>query len=348
MPILSPHTARVAAPRATISDVATRAGVSISTVSRVINGTAPVAEDTVSRVRQAIRELNFTPHTAARTLAGMKADTVGILLPELSSAFFAPLILGIESVAWAHNHDLLIYASQFAARAGRPYPLSENNTAGLLSFTNYMDDDEMRRLHRMGFPLVLLFRTAPPDVPIPCVRVDNEQGMEQLLHHLIVGHGCRRIAFLTGGEENEDSRRRLVAYRRILERHGLPFDPALVAEGNYQTDRAQEAVACWLTDGVLIDAVFAGDDQAATGVMAALQRAGVRVPEEIAVVGFDDVPFARLLNPPLTTVRSPIEEAGRAAARLLFRMIAEEPVEKDTVLPTELVVRRSCGCNILH
>lgn len=347
MSTLSPQTARSAAPRATISDVATRAGVSISTVSRVINGTAPVAEETVERVRRAIRDLNFTPHTAARTLAGMKVNTVGILLPELSSAFFAPLMLGIESVVRAHNYDLLIHASQFTSRAGRPYPLSENNTDGLLAFTNYLDEEEMRRFQRSGFPLVLLFRTSPPDLPIPCVRVNNEQGMEQLLHHLLVVHGCRRIAFLTGGEDNEDSQRRLAAYRRILERHGLPFDPALVAEGNYLTDRAQEAVECWLTDGVQIDAVFAGDDQAATGVMAALQRAGVRVPEDVAVVGFDDVPFARLLNPPLTTVRAPIEQTGRIAAELLFRLMADEAVEKDVLLPTELVVRRSCGCRNL-
>jgi DNA-binding LacI/PurR family transcriptional regulator len=165
-----------------------------------------------------------------------------------------------------------------------------------------------------------------------------------VLEHLIHEHGRRRIAFIRGPEGNEDSFVRESAYRQVLETHEIPFDAALLLDNGFTEQGGEAAVQRLLANQVVCDAIFAGDDEAAAGVLLALRRAGKRVPEEIAVVGFDDVPLSRHLNPPLTTVRAPIETASYLAARQLVRLIRNDDANPITVLPVELVVRQSCGC----
>jgi DNA-binding LacI/PurR family transcriptional regulator len=332
--------------RITIADVAERAGVSIATVSRVVNQTAPVAAETDARVRAAIAELNYRPHPAAQILAGHRTRMLGLVLPEISSGFFPPLLRGIEAVARDNGFSLLIYstADDSPAEAPRAYPLGEHNTDGLLVFTDSLPDAELARLHCIGFPVVLLHHSSPEGLDTPCITVENKAGARKLVDHLIQVHGYRRIAFLSGPPGNEDSYWRERGYRESLAAHGLPFDPALVATGGFDDEEAQAAVEQWLAEGVAIDAIFAGDDDAAVGVLNALARAGKRVPEEIAVGGFDDVPLSRYLNPPLTTVRMPIEMVGREAVRQLLHIIRHDPADPTVLLPTELVIRRSCGC----
>jgi DNA-binding LacI/PurR family transcriptional regulator len=332
--------------RATISDVAKLAGVSISTVSRVVNETAPVADETVQQVRQAIETLDYTPHAAARTLAGRRTGTIGLLLPEISGAFYAPMLRGIEAGARAAGFDLLIHASShdFYQRTNATLPLEEHNVDGLLVFTNRLTASEITRLYRRGFPLVLLHRSPPAGLDIPCINFENKAGTRRLIEHLIVAHGYRRIGFLAGPADNEDSYWRERGYREALEAHGLPFAPDLCGVGAFDEDLAEAAVETWLRQGVALDAIFGGDDEGATGAMHALRRAGQRVPEDVAVVGFDDVPFARLMAPPLTTVRAPIELAGQQAASQLIALIQGGEAASSTLLPTELVIRRSCGC----
>lgn len=332
--------------RATISDVAKLAGVSIATVSRVMNDTAPVAGDTVEKVRQAMAMLSYTPQPAARTLAGRRTETVGLLLPQTGGAFFAPMLRGIELGLHGNGFDLLIYATtQDPDKGSRGLgPLGEHNTDGLLVFTNRLSDAEITRLHQRGFPLVLLHRTPPQGLDIPCVTFENKAGARRIVEHLIDVHGCRRIGFLTGPANNEDSTWRELGYCEALESHGIAFDPALVAEGGFDDILSQSAVRQWLADGVELDAIFAGDDEAASGAIIALNRAGKRVPADVAVVGFDDVPFAAHLLPPLTTVHAPIEIAGRVAAEQLVKLIQTGEAASFTILPTELVVRQSCGC----
>lgn len=333
--------------RFTIADVAKRAGVSIATVSRVINQTAPVAEETAAQVRAAIAELNYTPHAAARSLASRRTNMVGLLLPEISGDFFPPLLRGIEAGARENGFDLLIHStrsrSDFAGELGRP--LGEHNTDGLLVFTNSLDKAELTRLYSIGFPIVLLHQSPPDTLDIPCVTFENKDGSRKLVEHLVEVHGYRRIAFLRGPEGNEDSYWRETGYREALAAHGIPFDPTLVARGSFDDVEAQAPVERWLQEGLEIEAIFAGDDEAAVGVIAALLRAGKHVPKDIAVVGFDDVPTSRHLTPPLTTVRAPIERAGLEAARQLVRLIHTGQADPLVLLPTELVIRRSCGCS---
>ena len=344
--------------RATIADVAERADVSIATVSRVINRTAPVAESTAARVRTAIAELNYVPRAAARSLASSRTNMVGLLLPKISGYFFPALLRGIEAGTRESGFDLMIY-SKTAATESRPTsqprsdaaggprcPVGEHNTDGLLVFADSLDETELVRLHRIGFPMVLLHRSPPDGLDIPCVTFENKAGARKLVEHLIEAHDCRRIAFLRGPRGHEDSYWREMGYREALADHGIPFAPALVATGGFDQVEAQEAVERWLAEGVEIEAIFAGDDEAASGAVTALRRAGTRVPEDVAVVGFDDSPISRHLTPlPLTTVHAPIETAGYEAARQLARLVRTGEADPLVLLPTELVIRRSCGCH---
>ena len=331
----------------TIADVALRAGVSIATVSRVLNGTTPVVPETADRIRTAIDELHYVPRTAARILASRRTDTLGLLLPEIGEAFFSALLRGIEAEARLAGFDLLIHATSHIPHASTPGPrrsLGEHNTDGLVVFTQSIDSSELERLHRINFPVVLLFQTPPHSVDIPAVLVENQSGAQSLIGHLIEVHGCRRIAFLRGPQGNEDSEQRELGYRLALDSHGVPLDGNLLGTGGFNGEEAGATVQEWLERGIEFDAIFAGDDDAAAGVLSALYRVGRNVPRDVKVVGFDDSPVARFLSPALTTVRAPIELVGREAIRQLVQLIRGEPTEGLSLMRTELIIRESCGC----
>lgn len=332
--------------RATIIDVAERAGVSTATVSRVINQIGPVALETISQVQAAIAELNYRPHSAARMLVNRKTNTLGLLLPEIGGNYFPPLLRGVEAEARAGGFGLLIYATQDIGTnvATSPQLLDEQNTDGLLVFTNSLSATALTRLNRMHFPVVLLHHPPPVGLDIPCVTVENKVSVRNIINHLIEVHGYHRIAFLRGPEGNKESGWREMGYRESLAAHGIPFDPDLVATGGFDDQEAQRAVEDWLRRKLDIDAIFAGNDDAAAGALTALQAAGKRVPGDIALVGFDDAHLSRYLTPPLTTVRVPIEQVGREAVRQLIQLIQTNRATPMVCLPTELVIRRSCGC----
>jgi DNA-binding LacI/PurR family transcriptional regulator len=334
--------------RPTISDVARLAGVSISTVSRVVNDTAPVSGEVGVRVRNAIELLGYTPHAAARNLAVRRTNTIGLLLPELSSSFFTPLLRGIEAAVRQTDYDLLIYANPRAA-AGydlhRRQPIGDHNADGMIVFTTTLDDREITRNYDHGFPMVLLHRLSPREVSVPTVLFDNSTGVRSAVNHLIEVHGCKRIVFLHGPLGNQESDERELGYRDALHQHGIAFDPMLLRRGGFNELTAYAAVSELVRMNVLFDAIFTGDDEAAVGVLTALRDTGRRVPEDVAVIGFDDLPFAQHLNPTLTTLRAPIEQAGYLAATELFTVLATGEADLSTVLPVELVIRQSCGCH---
>ena len=353
----------------TALDVARRAGVSIATVSRVLHRTVNVSEDVTARVLEAVSELGYVPHAAARNLAQGRTATLGLLLPEISLGFFSPMLRGIESAAREAGYDLLIathYPDEAPALDGewgrggggeeqgaagpslrrrqRHVALGPHNTDGLLIFADNVDVVEVERLHRHGFPVVLLYRSAPEGLPIPYVTIENQAGAREIVDHLIEAHGRRRIAFLRGPAGNEDAYGRERGYRESLATHGIPFDPALVASGDFHEERALAEVERLVAEGVEFDAVFAADDDSAGGALIALTRAGKCVPEDVALVGFDDSLVSRHLSPPLTTVHAPTELVGREAMRQLLRLITAGEAEPITLLQTRLVIRRSCGC----
>ena len=331
-------------PRATIKDVARLAGVSIASVSRVINHTADVSPETEARVKRAISALDYRPHLAARSLVRRRTNTIGLILPEFGDEYVSLLLRGIELEARKNDMGLLVFATQYPKTMENPKPLGDENTDGVVVFVDSLPLADLARFEQIGFPVVLIHRTAAYGLDIPCVTIENRDSARRAVDHLIDVHGYRRIAFLSGMAGHEDSSLREVGYRESLAAHGIAYDPALIAEGGFNREQAQRAVAKWLRTQTEIDAIFCGDDEMAMGALSAINRAGKRVPQDIALVGFDDIAPARYLSPPLTTVRAPIEQVGALAVLQLMKIIRGEAVEPLVLLPTELIIRQSCGC----
>jgi LacI family transcriptional regulator len=252
------------------------------------------------------------------------------------------MLKGIESAAYEAGYELLIHSTRKEGPSRRP--LGEHNTDGLLIFTDSLDHRELHRLYNIGFPIVLLHQTPPDSLAIPVITIENKHGAMSLTKHLIESHGCRRIVFLRGPEGHEDSVWRERGYREALEEHRIIFDPGLIGAGEFDEEEGFATIQHMLMQGIKFDAIFAGDDDSAIGAIRALKMAGRRIPQDVAVVGFDDVPFARYLSPALTTVRAPIEQVGREAVRQLVRQMNGEQAEPLTLMRTELVIRESCGC----
>jgi DNA-binding LacI/PurR family transcriptional regulator len=330
----------------TIRDVARQAGVSVATVSRYINRNAPVSTEVAERLSQVMSELRYVPHAAARHLASRKTRVIGLLLNNLHNDFFVPLLNGVEAVVRKKGYNLIVATYHANSRNEMPPPIGPHNTDGLLVFSDGLVDEDLANLTASGFPMVLVHRTSPPSINIPSVTVENLEITQKLVEHLIQEHGKRRILFLRGPLNQEDSYRREVGYKAALAANNIPFDESLVLNGEFERDIAYEALDHFLGNGrqVAFDAVFSGDDDAAIGVLKALHKHGFRIPEDVAVIGFDDLGFAPFLNPPLTTVRAPTESVGRIATERLFALLENHPSEEMVVLPTEIIFRRSCGC----
>jgi LacI family transcriptional regulator len=327
----------------TIRDVARRAGVSVATVSRYINRTVTVSDETSARVLAAMSDLNFTPLSAARKLATKRSYTLGLILADMHGDFFAPLLSGIEAQTSQAGYDLLISTSR---RIGphRELPLGPHNSDGLLVFAGSLSNTELDRFYKDRFPLVLIHQTPPPGMQIPCVTVENKDASRKIVEHLILSHSRRRIVFLRGPEKEEDTRWRESGYRAALEVQGIPFEPALVTQGEFSRYTAYASIKDLIARQIEFDGVFSGDDEAAVGVLAALAESGKVVPQDVSVVGFDDQRMAAYLSLPLTTVRAPTEAVGRVAAQCLVQLIQTGQTDPLTLLPTEIVIRSSCGC----
>jgi DNA-binding LacI/PurR family transcriptional regulator len=330
----------------TIRDVADQAGVSVATVSRYINSTAPVSPAVANRLDAVMAELSYVPHATARHLATRRTQAIGLLLTlNIYGDFFAPMLHGIEDVAGEAGFNLLISSNLPRLTRGFPRPLGPHNTDGLLVFADSMDDVELARLQELDFPMVLIHRTPPEDLDIPSVTVENKAASVAIVEHLIKTHGRRRIVFLRGPEHQEDSYWREMGWREALRANGLPVEESLLRKGDFERMTAQASVRELLARGVPFDAVYAGDDDSAAGALAAIHEGGLRVPEDISVVGFDDQRSSAYTTPPLTTVRAPTEQVGRVAAGQLLNLLRGSPADPLTLLPTELVIRRSCGCH---
>jgi len=330
----------------TIRDVARQAGVSVATVSRYINQNAPVSLEVAKRLDKVMNELRYVPLAAARHLASRKTRVVGLLLNNLHNDFFVPLLNGIETVIRQKGYNLIVATYHANSREYAQPPIGPHNTDGLLVFSDGLVDDDLANFHQSGFPMVLIYRTAPPSLSIPSITVENVGITQKLVDHLINVHNKRQILFLRGPIHQEDSINRELGYKNALEANGITFDENLVLNGDFDRDLAYGAMNHFLGNGKRdgFDAVFTGDDDAAIGVLKALHKHDYRVPEDIAVVGFDDLGFAPFLNPPLTTVRAPTESVGRMAAEKLFALLENPSSNEALILPTEIIYRRSCGC----
>lgn len=334
----------------TIRDVARKVGVSVATISRYLNRSAPVSDDVAVRIEQVVTEMQYVPHPTARNLATRKMRSVGILLSTMMNEYVAPLLAGAESVARREGYNLLVATYRGEGRDELPAPIGPHNTQGLLVFADALTDKELARLHEKHFPMILIHRTSPAGISIPSVTIENKAAVRSLVGHLIEKHNCQRLLYLRGPEVQDDAHWREIGFKEALSGHNIPFDPALVIQGEFDREVAYSNLKAYLDDArhPTFDAIVAGDDDSAIGALNALSERGLRVPQDVPVVGFDDMSISAFLRPALTTVNAPTQMVGQTAAQMLCDYMANRPVEDVVLLPTELVIRHSCGCENGH
>ena len=328
----------------TIREVAREAGVSVATISRYINQSAGVSDEVAERIDQAITNLNYVPRAAARQLASQRTKVIGLLLTNMHNDFFAPLVSGIEAVVQNEGFNLLVATHRADSQPDVRLPIGSHNTDGMIIFADSLNDSDIISLHQLSFQMILIHRSSPDGYQIPSVTIENKNATRRLIEHLITVHHKKRILFLCGPTNQEDSKWRQIGYTQALEAHDISFDDDLVCCGGFEREIAYVEMKKFLAKKLKFDAVFAGDDDSAVGVMSALKEGGYRIPEEISVVGFNDLRLSAYLTPPLTTVKAPTELVGRSAVGQLFDLLSGKDVDAVTLLPTEIVIRRSCGC----
>ncbi len=301
----------------TIRDVSQLAKVSQATVSRVLNGTAPVSRSKREAVLAAIERLAYQPNTFARSLATNRSHAIGALVSELSSAAYGDIVRGIESVIEERGMHLVVSSGH--ARSDVELSsfefLKERRTDALILQIDATDDDDLVEwVRKSDLPVMIVGRLIHA-IEERCVYLDNVTGGAIATRHLLE-RGHRRIAHIAGLKRLADARDRLTGYRRALAEADVAYDESLVAEGGFIEDGGYRAMEELLERGAGFTAVFASNDQSAAGALKALRQAGLRVPDDVSLVGFDDLFIAHYLHPALTTVRQPFAEMGQAAARL--------------------------------
>jgi DNA-binding LacI/PurR family transcriptional regulator len=330
----------------TIRDVARQADVSVATVSRYFNHPLSLSIENAGRIRKVMKELKYVPLMAARHLATHKTGTVGLLSFTVDYSFFGPLVAGLEKALKENGYNLLIATYQAEAGGDVIPPIGPQNADGVVVFSNTLSEERLAEWYGIHFPVVLVHRTAPHALPIPSVNVENAAASYKLVEHLIEVHGRKQIVFVRAPGCQEDAYCREMAYKAALQAHSIAYDPNLIIGGNYNRSAARQAMQEYLAKTPPhFNAVFAGDDDLAISVISALQSNGLKVPEDVAVVGFDDQRFAGLLVPALTTVHAPTEEVGRVAGQQMLKLLDGREADCMSVLPTEVVYRQSCGCS---
>ncbi|MGC8875341.1 MAG: LacI family DNA-binding transcriptional regulator [Chloroflexia bacterium] len=332
----------------TLEQVAQLAGVSRSTVSRVINNHPNVRPEVRERVWKAIRECGYRPHAVARSLVTRRTGILGVVIPEslttlFTDPFFPLLLRGATEVCNLHKHQLMLLLFNDPAGEEEMYQrvLRNGYIDGVIVASATINDPLVGLMARDGIPFVFVGR--PLDPSIPSVDVDNLGGARTAVEHLLrLGH--RRIATIAGPANMTSAQDRLEGYRQALEAHRIPVDESLIVHGDYTEDGGMLAMQRLLPASPT--AVFAASDIMAIGALKFLRQVNLRVPEDIALVGFDDIPAASAVEPRLTTVRQPIAQLGGLAVETLIGLLQgprARPSVQRIVLPTELVVRESCG-----
>lgn len=325
--------------RSTIAEIAAQAGVSAPTVSKVINGRADVSPETRLRVETIIREKGYErPRKATRSAALLE-----VIFHELESDWALEILTGVEAVA--REHDLAVVLSEMQ---GRYTPVRSwlegvlaRRPAGIIAVLSDLSEGQRALLQSRGIPLVVVDPTGEPHHDTPSIGATNWNGGLSATRHLL-GLGHRRIGVISGPENVLCSRARLDGYRAAMDEAGVPIDPALIRGGSFHVNEGTTEGRALLTLPNPPTAIFAGNDLQALGVYQAARELRLHIPEDLSVVGFDDLPVATWVGPPLTTVRQPLVEMAMAAARLVLRLANGEQLSQTRVeLATELIVRES-------
>ena len=330
----------------TLEQVAARAGVGRGTASRVINGSEQVSEASRAAVLKAVEDLGYVPNRAARSLVTRLTDVIALVVSESEERFFGDPFFGqiVRGVSGALAHTprqlLLSIAHRVHDRGRLDNYLSRQHVDGVLLISLHGDDPLPNQLRARGVPDVIGGRPSH-DTPLHFVDVDNAGGAGLAVNHL-VATGRRRIATIAGPQDMSAGLNRLHGYAVSLASAGLPYDRGLIEYGDFSERSGWQACTRLLDSGARPDAIFAASDQMAVGAIAALTERGLRVPQDVAVVGFDDFPSSHFGGPRLTTVHQPVEAMGAAMVRVLSQLIADDDERvENVILDTHLVIRES-------
>jgi LacI family transcriptional regulator len=327
----------------TIFDVAREAGVSYGTVSRVLNNRDHVKPETRAAVMQVVDRLGFVANQQARSLAGGRSQVIGLLLHGLSTGYSDEILRGIDAELEAANYDLMLYTTHRRKLKESAYvgTITRGMADGLLLLLPRNSAQYLDSLRARKFPYMLIDHQGRGDTK-HSVGATNWQGGYDATQYLIeLGH--RRIGFVMGTLDLACATDRLAGYRKALEDNAIPFDAHLVCPGDFSQPSGFAAGRTLLSLPERPTAIFSSNDVMAFGVMEAARDDGLGIPDDLSIIGFDDVPQAALVHPPLTTIRQPLEEMGRVATQLLLKLISDPQADVQPVtLPTSLVVRQSC------
>ncbi len=326
----------------TIREVADKAGVSPTTVSHIVNNTRFVSDEIRQRVQAAMDELGYRPNTLARSLRRGETHTIGLILPDSSNPYFAEVGHTIEATAFGLGYSVVLCNSESNPEKEAFYAdlLSKRQVDGMIFFAVGDQSRSLQGLLRQSVPVVVVDRDLA-EIEVDAVLADNLAGGYLATHHLLE-QGHRRIGLIAGPSNVTPSADREIGYRQALDELGLELEPALCDRGDFHYQSGQDATRRLLGLAHPPSAIFACNDVMAVGAIRAASEAGVRVPHDLAIVGFDDIELASYTVPALTTVAQPKEEMGRQAVRtLVTRMRNKEEPIKRIVLPTELIVRGS-------
>jgi LacI family transcriptional regulator len=330
------HTART-----TLADVATHVGVSVMTVSRVVNDRPGVGQDTRERVRAAVAALGYRPNIVARGLKVERSRTIGLLVPDVTNPYFPEIVRGAEDVAIRRGYILLLtnVIEDVDREVAAFEAFEDRRVEGVIACSPRLDDERLDALLRRHPAAVVVNRRTRPDAA-GSVRIDHEHGARMLLRHL-AAIGCRRLAVLAGPADSHAGRERLLGFDREARERGLELVPDLVVHGPPTVEGGTRIARELLERDRSIDALVGFNDLVAAGALQAAAELGRAVPDDLVVTGYDDILFARMFTPALTTVHAPTYDLGRQAATMLFDRMQGRGRGVDIVLQPELVLRAS-------
>lgn len=326
----------------TIVDVAKEAGVSYSTVSRVVNNKSYVKPETRARVVKAMTRLGYQANLQARSLAGGSSNVIGLLVTELTTQYMGEIVSGIEEVLTSNQYELMLYTThrKKAKESAFVNMMARGLADGLLIVLPREPEAYLLSLRQRNFPYVLIDQFGIDDSDLSVTATNRDGGYEATKHLISLGH--RRIGMITGWMDMISSVHRLEGYRSALADHRLAYDEQLVYVGDFTHTSGYRGANALLDLEDPPTAIFASNDMGALGVMDAVRDRGMRVATDISIVGFDDVPIASAVTPPLTTVRQPLSEMGLCATQMLVDLIQDpEKPQSSVVLPTTLIIRGS-------
>jgi LacI family transcriptional regulator len=330
-----------------ISEIARRAEVSIATVSRALNGNGAVKAETRQKILKIAQEFDYKPNPIARSLSRRRTDTIGVILPELVDEFFSEIIRGIDEEAYRSNRYVMVSSSHSQRNVVETLLefMGSGRVDGVILMAPELNKDASAIIQKSKRPVVLI--SSSGETPnFVCFTMNNFQGAFSIVEHLI-GHHYRKIGMLHGPEGNYDANERFRGFKEVLQKHQLELNPSFIVQGDFTIKSGYFGFIRLMSQPDKPEAIFAANDMMAVGAYEAARNSNIKIPDDIAIVGFDNITLSRFLNPQLTTVHVPIVELGTKAVRYLLKMIAGEVDPKagyKEELSTGLVIGGSCGC----